>query len=256
LTQCSLENVRGHATSSGALTVIEMIRYAFQYGCIGSDVAHDSLGRQYKHPGLMSSTPQRGRGCSQGPALAFPKQRRVFWEALGAISTALTFLVIAVTAIVSVHQLRQLRGQRQDVAAVELVKSLQDEGFVRACRVVLSLSEEMSAADISAKGSDFQEAALLLGFRFETLGVLVYREAVPFAVAEELVGGLVVGSWRRLKANIANKRESLGYPMYLEWFQWLAEQFEKRQRLDQLPAYLRVADWRPPGRAGGKPRDP
>lgn len=39
-----MPKVRGHATSSIALTAIDMAIYAFQYGCIGIDVAHDSLG--------------------------------------------------------------------------------------------------------------------------------------------------------------------------------------------------------------------
>jgi hypothetical protein len=168
------------------------------------------------------------------------------------MSAALTCLVIAATAVVSVHQLRQFRGQRQDAAAVELVRSLQDDGFMRSCRIVLSLSEELRGTDIMSKGDEFEYAALLLGFRFELLGVLVYRGAVPFEVAEELVGGLCVGSWRRLKAGVIDNRNVLGWPMYLEWFQWLAEQFEHRQRLEQVPAWIRLADWHPPHRLGGK----
>jgi hypothetical protein len=48
-----------------------------------------------------------------------------------------------------------------------------------------------------------------------------------------------------LKSTTLETRTSLGWPMFLEWFQWLAEQLEKRQRLEQTPAHVRLTDWRP-----------
>jgi hypothetical protein len=44
------------------------------------------------------------------------------WEALTAISTAFTGLVIAATAIGAFIQIRQLREQRRETASIELVR--------------------------------------------------------------------------------------------------------------------------------------
>lgn len=178
------------------------------------------------------------------------ERRRVNWEALGAISAALTCLVIAVTAFVSVDQLRQLRGQRQDAAAVELVRSLQDDSFVRSCRFLLATATDSPESKRIAQDDQFKQAMLLLGFRFEMLGVLVYREAVPFDVAAELVGGLVIETWRRLKPEIEVDRQTPGWRLYLEWFEWLAEQLEARGRSKQQPSYVSHADWQPLRRSG------
>ncbi len=86
---------------------------------------------------------------------------------------------------------------------------------------------------------------MVLGFRFEMLGVLVYRRVIPFEIAEDLVGGLVLGAWNRLTDTTLETRVTLEWPAYFEWFQWLAEQFEKRERLQQTPAHIRADDWRP-----------
>jgi hypothetical protein len=76
-------------------------------------------------------------------------------------------------------------------------------------------------------------------------GRSVYRGAVSFDVTEDLTGGAVVATWLRLKNNALELRETQNYPMYLEWFQWLVEQFEQRGRLQQTPAHTRHRDWAP-----------
>lgn len=167
------------------------------------------------------------------------------WEGLTAVGTVFTGLVIVVTAIVGVNQLRQLRAQRRDTAAVELVRSLQDDTFLRAYSNVFSLPESASATEVRAKGDACMEAAVTVGFRLEMLGVLVYRGAIPFGITEDLIGGLVVGAWRRLRDNVCEFRKEKVWPGYMEWFQWLAEQFERRDRMQKEPAHLRVANWRP-----------
>jgi hypothetical protein len=167
------------------------------------------------------------------------------WEAITALSAAFTGLVIVVTALVGIDQLRQLRAQRRDSAAVELVRSLQDIDFTRAFGLIFSLPPAIAAADLRARGREYEEAAQLMVMRFEILGLLVYRGTISFDVTEELIGGAVVGVWDRLKILTSETRKAQDYPMYLEWFQWLAEQFIKRNRLEQSPAHVRHRDWSP-----------
>jgi hypothetical protein len=167
------------------------------------------------------------------------------WEAVTAVGTIFTGAVILGTALIGFDQLRQVRTQRRDAAAVELVRSLQDDAFLEAYRVIFGSGEEALSADSCQTTAQYNKAAIVLGFRFEMLGVLVYRDTIPFDIAEDLVGGFVLLAWRRLKTTTLGTRTALSWPMFLEWFQWLAEQLEKRQRLEQTPAHLRAADWRP-----------
>jgi hypothetical protein len=168
----------------------------------------------------------------------------VSWDALTAIGTVFTSLVIVVTAVIGMGQLRQFRAQRRDVAAVELVRSLQDDSYLEAYRRIFSVAYK-DRANPPSEAIDYDKAAVTLAFRFEMLGVLVYRGTIPFDIAEDLVGGLVVLTWRRLRDATLENRVTLGWPTYMEWFQWLAEQLERRERLDQTPAHIREAAWRP-----------
>jgi hypothetical protein len=135
------------------------------------------------------------------------------WEAVTAVATAFTGCVIAVTAILGVYQLRQLRDQRRDTAAIGLVRSIQDDTLAQAYRTVFLHPDD----------AGFDTSALVLGFRFEMLGLLVHRGTIPFETAEQLIGGLVLGTWRRLRKTVGTTRSTLQWPTYMEWFQWLAE---------------------------------
>jgi hypothetical protein len=167
------------------------------------------------------------------------------WEALAAISTFFTGVVIAVTAVVAVVQLQHLRGQRRDTAAIELIRSVQDPEITRAFRLIMSLAPGISADELQAKGTQYVEAAYLLGLRFEMLGVLVHRGAITFDVAEDLTQGGVVGAWVRLEDTVMQLRKTNNLPLFLEWFQWLAEQYEKRGSVHRPPAHELYREWEP-----------
>lgn len=173
------------------------------------------------------------------------EKRNVNWEAVTAIATVFTGCVIAITALVGVYQLRQLQQQRRDSSAIELMRALQDTTFSHAFRIVLALPSGVQASELISAGPETEEAAQILAFRFETLGLMVYRGAIPFDVVEDLIGGGVVSTWGRLKDVVQQTREQKHWPMYCEWFQWLAEQFEKRGRLQQIPAHIRLKGWSP-----------
>jgi hypothetical protein len=169
----------------------------------------------------------------------------VNWEALTAIGTALTGLVIAATAIGGFVQIRQLQGQRRDTASVELVRVFLDSEFVRAFDLVLSLPEGISAAQLRERGSEYLAAVRTVALRFEMIGALVHRRVISFEVTEEVCRGAAVAVWRRLKSFVEATRIDRNHPLDMEWFEWLAEQFEKRRDAEQTPARLRERDWKP-----------
>ena len=166
------------------------------------------------------------------------------WEALAAISAALTVVVIVATAIAGFVQIRQLQDQRRDSASVELVRTFQDGEFVRAFDLVMSLPVGLSADELRTRGTEFIQAARTVAIRLEMVGALVYRRTISFDVTEEVCGGATVSAWHRVKALVEAQRAEQDYPMYLEWFQWLAEQFEKGRYLNWEPAHVRERDWK------------
>jgi hypothetical protein len=143
-------------------------------------------------------------------------------------------------------QLRQYRTQRRDNAAVELVRSFYNPEFARAVRLIRPLPDGCAAADLRAKGPEYEEAAILVSFAFETMGLLVFRGVTPFSIVEELTGGLALLMWRKLQAWQREVRIESSQESWAEWFQWLADQLEIQARSKGAkPAYEAFSSWRP-----------
>jgi hypothetical protein len=154
--------------------------------------------------------------------------------------------VAVVTAIIfGIAQIRHAQRQRLDSAAIELVRAIQDRELTEGFRLLYALPEGFRAADLRAMGSQYELAAIMLGHRFETLGLLVFRESIPLRLVEELLGGVVVMMWHKLACWAADYRVEQGHDLAFEWFQWLAERIEGRGRKQEEPAYRRYRDWKP-----------
>jgi len=148
------------------------------------------------------------------------------------------------TAIVfGLTQIRQFRQQRRDMAAIELVRSVQDSEFTNAFRLIHALPENISAGEFKAKGTEYIEYALAVGMKYETIGLLVYKGIVPIAIVEELVGGVAITFWRRLYPWVKSMRKEQSAEFIFEWFQWLVERLEDRGRDIKEPAYKLFDDW-------------
>jgi hypothetical protein len=155
------------------------------------------------------------------------------------------FLAVVVAIGFGFLQIKQFQRQRRDLAAIELVRSIQDSEFTKAFRLIYSLPEDISASDFTAKGTEYVDAAFLIGSNFEAIGLLVFRSVVPISAVEELIGGITIIIWKRMSPWVHSIRSEKSQQSFGEWFQWLVNRLEERDRVQQEPAYKRFHDWRP-----------
>jgi hypothetical protein len=166
-------------------------------------------------------------------------------QTLANVAQVLGAVAVLAAIIFGVAQIRQFRQQRRDALAVELMRSIQDTEFTRSLRVMLTLPIGATAEDVQSRGAEFEDYAWAIAAKYETLGYLVYRGIMPIELVEELVGGVGVHLWQRLRPWALTVREQQNQPLLLEWYQWLAERLEERDRPAAVPAYTRHREWRP-----------
>lgn len=152
-------------------------------------------------------------------------------------------IAVFAAIIFGVTQIRQFRQQRRDLAAIELVRSVQDSEFTNGFRLIHVLPENLSAADFKALGSEYTESALAVGMKYESIGLLVFKGVIPISIVEELVGGVAITFWRRLSPWVEGMRVDQSADFVFEWFQWLVERLEERGRNVREPAHLIYQDW-------------
>jgi len=143
-------------------------------------------------------------------------------------------------------QLRELRRQRRDTVTTEMMRFFQEPSFAHALRLVRELPDGVSARDLRARGTEYEEAAIMVAITFETMGLLVYQRTASYSIARELTGGIAVVMCRKLSGWMRDVRVEQSQPSWAEWFQWLAQQFESSEsRTPRVPAYERDSGWRP-----------
>jgi hypothetical protein len=165
-----------------------------------------------------------------------------YWSQIAQILSGIT---VVAGVIFGFLQFRQYQHQRRDAAALEIMRSFQDSEFTRSMRLLYALPDALSASEFRALGSEHEDAALVVGTRFETMGLLGFREDIPFELLEDLIGGVCIALWIKLRVWAEDVRREQKQRMFLEWFQWLAERLEERGRTDKTPAYERCRAWRP-----------
>ena len=153
--------------------------------------------------------------------------------------------VVAAGVAIGIVQLREFQRQRREVAAVELVNSFRNAEFNRALKIVWRLPEPLTAEALRQAGAEVEDAAIVIGTTCESVGLLVYREIVPLDMADELMGDAIVRFWKTLGPwTLALRREQRRESVF-EWFQWLAERLEERERRTTEGAFVKHRDWRP-----------
>ncbi len=139
------------------------------------------------------------------------------------------------------YQFLLTRRQREDEAALGVLTNLQDGDFRVAYATVWTLPIGASPQQVEEEA---EEAANCVIMTFESLGVMVHSRIVPLDVVDQVIGGFLRESWRRLEPAIQERRRALGAPRYAEWYQWLAEQAEVRRKRRTVPAHEAFKAWR------------
>ena len=154
------------------------------------------------------------------------------------------FVVVAglVFGLIQIHHYRQ---QRRETAAIELLRSFQNPEFSRALRAVLALPRGVRKQHLGECSEDQQNAIMVVVLTFESIGVMVFRNIVPLDMVDELMGGVCIESWGRLKNYTQDSRDESDRDTLSEWFQWLAERLaERHARYGRRAAYEQHRRWR------------
>ena len=149
---------------------------------------------------------------------------------------------LVVAAFVAVYQLLQLRGRRHQEAALQVITSLQTQEFRDAFNLVNDLPLAASPEQVRADPR-VEAAAGTIMMTFETLGVLVHSRVVPIELVDQVIGGFLRESWRRLEPYVRWKRAAIGSQRWGEWYQWLFEHLAVNPRR-QVGAYEVFRDWK------------
>jgi hypothetical protein len=125
---------------------------------------------------------------------------------LANIATALTVLTAVVFGLI---EMRHARREREERAAFVAVQAILTPAWTESMTLVQAISEGTTPAQIEADPRLFQ-AVQSLACILESLGYAVFARMVPLNVVDELLGGTVRVTWRKLRGYVEYERERAG----------------------------------------------
>ena len=155
-------------------------------------------------------------------------------------------IVVVVGLLFALIEVSHFRTLRRDTAALELARSVQNPAFAHALRLVLSLPPGLSAGELRARGSQYEDAAMLVSLTLESVGIMIHRGIVSIDMVWELMGGIVLETWKRIEGWVRDTRTEHEREKFDEWIEWLVHQLEVHfDGNGDSPAHIRYRDWRP-----------
>lgn len=155
-------------------------------------------------------------------------------------------LLVVFGVVFGLIEIRHYRQQRQEAAAMEIMRAFQSYDFTKALRLVMEYEQECLQCHEETMPQNLLNAAMLVSTTLEAVGLMVYQRIVPFRLVQQLMGGTIQAHWRVLTAHTEWMREKLSRPSLHEWFQWLAERLDEYPEYrDEEGAYSKYNHWQP-----------
>ncbi|HSU28495.1 MAG TPA: hypothetical protein VLJ68_08950 [Chitinophagaceae bacterium] len=143
------------------------------------------------------------------------------------LALALSFIV---GLIFGIAQVRTAERDRRERYTVDVLREFQTREFVGLMQFVNTHELPPTRTGFLALSAEDQTKYFQYAQEMESLGILVAEKLISLDLVDKTLGSFVTTTWEKYKAGFSDMREKTPDPYLGEYFQWLAEQIEKRMR--------------------------
>jgi hypothetical protein len=140
-------------------------------------------------------------------------------------------------------QVRYYRAQQRNSVAINLMQTFYSGELMKAIAILQPLPDGVSLDELQAKGNEYVQAAITVSVSFETMAWAVFKRMATMDMVLDLAGGIIITMGRKLQKFTEDMRIVQQQPSWAEWFEWLANQANKRKSMVE-PAHIRYRDWK------------
>jgi len=148
-------------------------------------------------------------------------------EIITDIALTLSFIVAVVFGIA---QVKAAGRDRQERLTLETLRNFQTREFAELIYYIISRDMPSTGKELYALAADDQVKFIQFGQQMESLGLLVAENYIDIDLVDKTLGSFVSTSWHKYKKMFTDIREKQSDPFLGEYFQWLADQIDKRMK--------------------------
>ncbi len=139
-------------------------------------------------------------------------------------------LSVIVALIFGIAQVKEAARDRRERLTLETLRHYQTREFAELLYYISSHDMPSSNKELRALPPKEQTIFIQFAQEMESLGILVAEGLINTDLVDKTLGSFVTTSWEKYKTVFLDMREKLPDPFLGEYFQWLAEEIDKRMR--------------------------
>jgi hypothetical protein len=154
------------------------------------------------------------------------------------VALSLSFIVALVFGIAQVHASNRDRHER---FTLDTMRNFQTREFAELIHYTVSFDVPSTYEKWKTMPDKDQIAFIQMGQQMESLGLLVADKFVDMDLVDKTLGSFVTNTWNKYKALVIDMRIKTNDPYLNEYFQWLAENIDKRMKSQSRDPYYKTA---------------
>ncbi len=142
---------------------------------------------------------------------------------------ALTLSLI-VAVIFGIAQIKTSEKDRRERLTVEILQNFQSREFAEIILFITTAKFPQTQKEWSSWEQNERVKFIQVGQQMESLGILLADGLIDINLLDKTLGSFITSTWETFKPLILQLREKNPDPYLAEYFQWMAEQLDKRMK--------------------------
>lgn len=149
-------------------------------------------------------------------------------EVIALIANVSLALSLIVGLVFGIAQVKAAARDRRERLTLQTLRNYQTREFAELIHHINSTTMPCTGKELRALAACEQIMFIQFSQQMESLGILVAEHFINVDLVDKTLGSLVTTAWEKYKPMFTDIRESAPDPYLGEYFQWLAEQIDKR----------------------------
>ncbi len=142
---------------------------------------------------------------------------------------ALTLSLI-VAVIFGIAQIQTSKKERRERLTIEMLQTFQSREFAENILFITTAKFPKNQKEWISWEPDERVKFIQVGQQMESLGILLADGLIDINLLDKTLGSFITSTWETYKPLILELRERNPDPYLSEYFQWMAEQIDKRMK--------------------------
>jgi hypothetical protein len=151
-------------------------------------------------------------------------------EFIAVLANLALTLSLIVGIIFGIAQVKAANKDRRERLTLETLRNFQSREFAEMIVFTTTADFPKLYEEWITIQKDDKVKFVQLMQEMESLGILLADGLIDFDLVDKTLGSFVITTWEKYKSLVLDMREKISDPFLAEYFQWMAEEIDKRMK--------------------------